>query len=89
MPSSTQVATQAQAVLARQLHIEHDEVDALAIEHSAHAFPAIHRRDAIALSLQTLMYETARAAIAIDDKNVRGMKDGVHAGASSLDAAAI
>jgi len=65
-----QVAAQAEAVLARHHHVEHDEVDLVALERELHFAAVCSGGAAQALLLEIVGEQAADLAIVVDDQDV-------------------
>jgi hypothetical protein len=66
----SQVAAQAQAVLARQHDIEHDEVGAARLQDAPHLAAVGGARDAKAVALEVIAQQPADFGVVIDDEDV-------------------
>jgi hypothetical protein len=62
----TQASTQPHAVLLAEMHVEHDQIDARALERALHAAATAGRGDAVAVSFQVTRKHGASLAVLID-----------------------
>jgi hypothetical protein len=61
-----------EAVEARHLHVEEDEIERLGLEGAQGARPVVHRGDVVAGLLEPFLEHPAEAVFVVGDENARG-----------------
>lgn len=71
MLAGAQVAAQAQSVLARHHHVQHDQIHGMGIHQRAHGPATVGLAHAQAVALQVIGQHLADLAVIVDDQDVR------------------
>ncbi|MNV47334.1 hypothetical protein D3C71_1392000 [compost metagenome] len=82
-----QVAAQGQAVFARQVEVEHDQVHVLALQHLAHALAIAGRAHLVAGAAELFGQQLADVVVVVDDQQSMHRIESLHAAHDPLSGA--